>query len=643
MKIQCLGRQPEVCCYLVHHNDVSILIDCGVGMTSVLSFLPQTPTYKTNPRRPLNRRQDGTVEMGGISFLDEPVRVRAPDYGGIDLAVVDAVLVSSYQSLLGLCHLCANEAFRGRIYATDPTIQLGKLLLLEAHELYSSSYQPPSSSVIGGSEPVPQVAGVGSVADMAHWQLPPDKRKIEATISRIKPVYFNQRIELYGRVTIIPVSSGSSLGSCNWVIETKVHKFAYVGRSSLAAARHPEPFDLNALRGCNTLLLGGISSAPFRVSRAASVPVDSALPSPEAMLVELASVVAATTLKGGSVLIPITPIGVVYDLVEYLHAHLHTSSVPFYFVSPVAANSMALAGIFGEWTCKHRMDRMYLPESPFGHDEIRNSGRLFELKCADGSMASVYREPCVVFCSHPSLRMGDAVHFLERWSGDPNSTLLLTDPEYPTDLLLAPFRPLTINVTVCPIEPCISTTDTARLIKELKPSNIVLPSIYMESRAISIAAPNALVMNNGSTVKVPVSRTRETGTMAGEMSASLFPDATATGTRVRVAVDTMNNRTTVVSMPPQLEQAMSGPAILRGRCIPAEMARAIADSIRKAGLNEVVAIVSDDNNSDALAMTIGDTLCTISISPSRTHVTTADDALRNVVHGAIARHFSKNE
>jgi hypothetical protein len=37
-----------------------------------------------------------------------------------------------------------------------------------------------------------------------------------------------------------------------------------------------------------------------------------------------------------------------------------------------------------------------------------------------------FKSPCVVFAGHPSLRMGDAVHFLEMWGGSSTNTIIFT-------------------------------------------------------------------------------------------------------------------------------------------------------------------------------------------------------------------------
>lgn len=37
-----------------------------------------------------------------------------------------------------------------------------------------------------------------------------------------------------------------------------------------------------------------------------------------------------------------------------------------------------------------------------------------------------FKSPCIVFAGHPSLRMGDVVHFIEMWGKSSSNTILFT-------------------------------------------------------------------------------------------------------------------------------------------------------------------------------------------------------------------------
>jgi len=165
-----------------------------------------------------------------------------------------------------------------------------------------------------------------------------------------------------------------------------------------------------------------------------------------------------TLRAGGCVLIPCYPSGVVYDLFECLSTHLDKSGftqVPLFFISPVAETSLAYSNILAEWynqmipryaryTFLHllfffillsfisrlstnKQNKVYLPEEPFPHAFLVKNARLkhYTSTYAEG-FSNDYRQPCVVFCGHPSLRFGDAVHFVQLWGNNPLHTVIFT-------------------------------------------------------------------------------------------------------------------------------------------------------------------------------------------------------------------------
>lgn len=57
-----------------------------------------------------------------------------------------------------------------------------------------------------------------------------------------------------------------------------------------------------------------------------------------------------------------------------------------------------------------------------------------------------------MFCGHPSLRFGAAVHLLELWGGSSAHAVIFTEPDFPHQEALAPFQPLAIKAFHCPID-----------------------------------------------------------------------------------------------------------------------------------------------------------------------------------------------
>jgi hypothetical protein len=49
--------------------------------------------------------------------------------------------------------------------------------------------------------------------------------------------------------------------------------------------------------------------------------------------------------------------------------------------------------------CKSKQSRVYLPKSPFTHEELIKGDKLRHFKSAsDPEFVAAYKEPCVVFC-----------------------------------------------------------------------------------------------------------------------------------------------------------------------------------------------------------------------------------------------------
>lgn len=104
-----------------------------------------------------------------------------------------------------------------------------------------------------------------------------------------------------------------------------------------------------------------------------------------------------------------------------------------------------------------------------------------------------FRQPCVVFCGHPSLRFGDVVHFIELWGSNPQHTIIFTEPDYPYLQALAPYQPLAMKAIYCPIETSLNFQQANKLLKELKPGIVVIPESYTQPPAIAPHKPELII------------------------------------------------------------------------------------------------------------------------------------------------------
>lgn len=106
--------------------------------------------------------------------------------------------------------------------------------------------------------------------------------------------------------------------------------------------------------------------------------------------------------------------------------------------------------------------------------------------------ALLAKGPCVVFASHASLRVGDAVQVLQKWRHRSQNLLLLLDSSlasprvvaHPvpvlrlTELLTAPFMPLSTRVICAPLDVGLSLPQLHELLAVLQPHALVVPRDY---------------------------------------------------------------------------------------------------------------------------------------------------------------------
>lgn len=147
-----------------------------------------------------------------------------------------------------------------------------------------------------------------------------------------------------------PVSSGYSIGSANWVIESDHKKIVNISSSSTYTT-HARAMENMALKNADLVILTSLSLVPGT--------------NPNNLLNEFCEHVEKTLKNGGNVLLPCYSSGQIYDLFECLLPHLEAQSlggIPIYFISPIAEHSLAYSNIMGEWLSDSKQNRVFIPE-----------------------------------------------------------------------------------------------------------------------------------------------------------------------------------------------------------------------------------------------------------------------------------------
>ncbi|KAL6073089.1 Integrator complex subunit 9 [Balamuthia mandrillaris] len=509
MKLYCLGQDPTASCMVLKLKGTMLMLDCGLELSAFLRFLPRVPrcgeAERSKKRKQSSKSRENEARsavplqtIGGNIFIeDSPLRVQLPQLELLDMSSVDAILISNARNMLALPFITEYTSFRGKVYATEPTVQIGRMLMKElvtyveeSTRIYSGSNHMSSKSTTidkSGSRcwlnedlvsSLPRILQeqLGNAA--TDWQKLYKLQDVESAVAKINALSYDQPIELFGCVQATALSSGFSLGSCNWLLQTSSNRrIAYVADSATASARHPQPMNVEKLaaKGCHTVILTKLTREPMRL--------------PDPMLQELCSIIGQTLSGGGNVLLPCYPSGIVFDLFDFVYTYLQNVGiprVPLYFLSPVGDSTLAYANIASEWLCKSKQDKAYLPEMPFIHAELLESGRLNHFSGVHAkTFASTMKEPCVVFAGHPSLRCGDAVYIFNMWAADRKNAVIFTEPDFDHVVVLQPYQPFEIRTHYCPLDPRLNFVDANRLLHTLQPKHIILPQEYFSSSTAS--------------------------------------------------------------------------------------------------------------------------------------------------------------
>lgn len=196
-------------------------------------------------------------------------------------------------------------------------------------------------------------------------------------------------------------------------------------------------------------------------------------------------------------------------------------------------NTFSIILFFGFRLCNNKQSKVYLPEPPFPHAEVSQVKIFPNLKCCcqfsyrantvpvvqliqtnklkhypsiHGDFSSEFRQPCVVFTGHPSLRFGDVVHFMELWGKSSLNTIIFTgtssrssagalynsptsrhvsffltpEPDFSYLDALAPYQPLAMKCVYCPIDTRLNFHQVSKLLKEVQVGpRVLLVSIQL--------------------------------------------------------------------------------------------------------------------------------------------------------------------
>ncbi|KAF2938291.1 hypothetical protein DAI22_03g107100 [Oryza sativa Japonica Group] len=267
--------------------------------------------------------------------------------------------------------------------------------------------------------------------------------------------------------------------------------------------------------------------------------------------------------SGGSVLIPIGRIGIILLLLEHMSETLHSSNmksqVPIFMISETAEEIITFTNALPEWLCKSRQEKLFSCEPLFGHVELLKEGKLslFSHLYSKGLLAA-WKEPCIVFCPHWSLRHGPAVHLLHRWRAD-KRCLLVLEQGVDAELTLKPFMPLAIQVLGCSFLSGIKVGKIDPLLGLLKPKLILFPEGQKSLCPATDKQPwSFLYYSKGKTIEVPNMREEFEVRMTTEVAFGLQPrqlDKTTAVARLKAKLLLSNGQYVLAAAKSELDRS----------------------------------------------------------------------------------------
>lgn len=245
------------------------MLDCGLSSQTVLNFLPmplvQSSRFQSLPNWICPREHDAQVdgelkECCNRLFIDSAPEFCTPLDKIVDFSEVDIILISNYMNMMALPYITEGTGFSGTVYATEPTLQIGRFFLEELVEYIETT---PKANVATGWKEILNLlpAPLNEAFKPKSWKHIFSIEDVQNSLARVKIAGYDEKLDIFGALTVSPVSSGFCLGSSNWVISSGHEKVSYISGSSTLTT-HPRPINQTALKNSDVVIITGLTQAP---------------------------------------------------------------------------------------------------------------------------------------------------------------------------------------------------------------------------------------------------------------------------------------------------------------------------------------------------------------------------------------------
>ncbi|KAJ8660082.1 hypothetical protein O0I10_004311 [Lichtheimia ornata] len=434
----------------------------------------------------------------------------------VDISNIDVVIIANSDMMLGLPFLTEYLGYKGRIYATAPSIEFARQRMEEliAYHGTSGTYTQPGSS-IGGMP-------TGLVAE--GWRFLYTMNNVRACLDKVQSVGYLQEISLFSALKFTAHSSGYALGAANWVLEASERKIALLSTSSTVPDRHPQPFDPSAFNNANVILVSDTRS---------EIPGDR---------VDLLHIRERIKARAGSalhtrqnLLFPISTTRALFDILEDLRIYFSAMGLEastdagfphIYVLSPVSKMSLEYANICGEWMTPDHHVNLYEAVAPLGYAKLVKSGVLKAIKSVASTPNVKYdlEEPCIMFAGdYTCLARGPVASLLRNGSKNSNTLCVITEKDTPA------LSDIAMPMETIIYDPRMSLLDMASSIithnQAIPPQHIIIPgaleSMEVKKELEQILGSHIHVYSPGEILNIELDRPWEKLMITEELSSDI--------------------------------------------------------------------------------------------------------------------------